>query len=254
MLEATLRSTRAATAILLVAVPLACWAWIIVMARDMYGPMTGASRWMMTPEWDRTHLLLLWAMWTVMMTGMMLPTAAALVLVYAAAVRRTHGAEATHLVYLLACGYLAVWALFSIVATATQRLLADVLMLSPMMELTTPVVGGGILIAAGVYQFTPLKQACLRACQSPLGFLIGRWRAGPLGALRLGVEHGIYCLGCCWVLMLLLFVGGVMNLTVIAGLTALVAIEKTGLFGVWGSRTSGVLLVGLGVWMLTPVL
>src|SRR4051812_17149319 len=107
MLEAALRSSRTATAILLVAMPLACWAWIVVMARDMYGPMTGASRWMMTPAWDGTHLLLLWAMWTVMMIGMMLPTAAALILVYGTAARRRHGTDATGVIYALALGYVA---------------------------------------------------------------------------------------------------------------------------------------------------
>jgi predicted metal-binding membrane protein len=231
-----------------------CWAWIVAMARDMYGSMSGASAWMMTSSWDGTHLFLLWAMWTVMMIGMMLPTASGLILVYGAAARRGSRIDATARIYSLAGGYLSVWALFSIAATVIQRLLSSALVISPMMVLTVPAISGGALIAAGIYQFTPVKSVCLRACQSPVGFLMTRWRDGRAGAFRLGVEHGLYCLGCCWVLMLLLFVGGVMNLVVIAALTTVVAIEKLGLFGMWGSRSTGVALLFLGTWMLRSVL
>ena len=238
-------------ALLLLALPAVCWAWIVAMARDMYGPMTGASRWMMTSSWDGWHIFLLWMMWAVMMTGMMLPSAAPTILIYGAAARRQHGRRAAKLIYALAAGYLAVWALFSVLATAVQRVLGELLIISPMMELTSPAAGAALLVAAGVYQWTPLRQACLQACQSPLGFLLRRWRDGWRGASQMGMEHGFYCLGCCWALMLLLFVGGVMNLVVIAGLTGFVAFEKMGLFGRHGSRVSGTLLVTLGLWMLT---
>jgi predicted metal-binding membrane protein len=254
LIESTLAYRHLPAITLLIAVPLICWAWIVTMARDMCGPMSGASRWMMTSSWDTTHLLLLWAMWTVMMIGMMLPTAAALILVYAAAARRRNAAQATACTYALALGYLAVWAAFSVAATAAQRLLTGLLVLSPMMEVTLPAAAGLMLIIAGVYQFTPMKQACLRACQSPLGFLMRRWRHGIVGAFRLGLEHGSYCLGCCWALMMLLFVGGVMNLIVILSLTAVVAVEKIGPCGAWSSRACGVALVGLGLWMLEGVL
>lgn len=236
---------------LFLALPVVSWAWIVAMARDMYGPMTGASRWMMTPSWDAPHLFLLWGMWAVMMTGMMLPSAAPTILIYGSAARRKHGPKATGLIYALAAGYLGVWAVFSVLATAVQRALGELLLLSPMMELTSPVTGAAVLIVAGVYQLTPLKQACLRACQSPLGFLMRRWRDGWRGAIRMGMEHGVYCLGCCWALMLLLFVGGVMNLAVIGALTLFVAFEKMGLFGRQGARISGTFLVVFGIWMFT---
>jgi len=250
-IEATLGSNRATMAILLVAVPAASWAWIVVMARDMYGPMTGASSWMMTSSWDAPRLLLLWLMWAVMMTGMMVPSAAPAILLYGSAARRRYGPAATGRIYAMAAGYLTVWVLFSVLATALQRALGGALLLSPMMELSSPKLGAALLLAAGVYQLTPLKQACLRACQSPLGFLMARWRDGWRGSWRMGSGHGLYCLGCCWALMLLLFVGGVMNLAVIAALTLFVGLEKLGLLGRHGTHVSGLLLMAFGAWMLT---
>src|SRR5207237_2552309 len=119
---------------------------------------------------------------------------------------------------------------------------------TPMMELTSPMVGAAFLFFTGVYQLTPIKQACLRTCQSPFGFLTSRWRAGTRGAFCMGVEHGVYCVGCCWALMLLLFVGGVMNLAVIAVITAVVLIERLAPFGAQSSRATGALLVALGAW------
>jgi predicted metal-binding membrane protein len=135
-------------------------------------------------------------------------------------------------------------------ATALQRGLSSLLLVSPMMEATSPRVGAALLLIAGVYQLTPFKHACLRTCQSPLGFLISRWQRGWSGAFHMGLEHGFYCVGCCWALMLLLFAGGVMNLAVIAALTVFVAFEKLAPFGQRGTRISGVLLVAAAFWML----
>ncbi|HVL66149.1 MAG TPA: DUF2182 domain-containing protein [Vicinamibacterales bacterium] len=230
---------RSAAAVLLV-VTLLSWAWIVVMARDMYGPMTGASAWMMTTHWDAPHLLLLWAMWAVMMTAMMLPSAMPMILLVG---RRGHPTP-------LALGYLAVWAAFSVGATALQWLLADRLIITPMMEIATPQAGAALLAVAGVYQWTPLKRACLTTCQAPMAFLAQRWRSGRWGAFRMGLENGVYCVGCCWALMLLLFVGGVMNLAVILALTAFVAFEKLVPAGPHAARLSGVLLVAAAAWML----
>lgn len=237
---------------LLIVLPLVSWMWIVVMARDMYGPMAGASAWMMTPVWDARHLALLWAMWAVMMVGMMLPSATPMLLLYGTVARRsaTEASAASVQIYALAAGYLVAWALFSLGATALQRLLATLLLVSSMMEVTGPFAGATLLLIAGVYQLTPLKQACLRTCQSPFGFLMSRWRTGRSGAFRMGLEHGALCVGCCWALMLLLFAGGVMNLAVIAALTALVAFEKLTPFGAQGARVSGVLLMAAAVWML----
>lgn len=244
-----LRDARTPALVLLVLVPAVCWMWIVVMARDMYGPMIGASAWMMTANWDVPHLLLLWAMWAVMMTGMMLPSASRLLLLYGAMARRSEGGS-RRLIYALAAGYLVVWSAFSLGATALQRGLAELLLLSPMMETTSSRVGGTLLLIAGVYQLTPIKHACLRTCQSPLGFLMTRWRPGLSGAFRLGLEHGAHCVGCCWALMLLLFAGGVMNLTVIAALTVFVAFEKLAPLGLHAARISGVVLMAAGSWMV----
>ena len=249
ILESALRCDRAPAVVLLVLLPAVSWMWIIVMARDMYGPMTGASAWMMTLNWDFRHLLLLWAMWAVMMTGMMLPSASPLVLLYGAGARRSEEGTAGR-IYALAAGYLVVWTLFSLGATALQRALAALLLVSPMMEVTSSRMSAALLLVAGAYQLTPLKHACLRTCQSPLGFLMSRWRSGASGAFRMGLEHGAYCVGCCWALMLLLFAGGVMNLTVIAALTVFVGFEKLAPLGLHGARVSGILLVAAGFWIL----
>ena len=211
------------------------------MARDMYGPMTGASAWMMTPHWDVTHLFLLWAMWAVMMTAMMLPSATPIVLL----VRATGNA------HLLALGYVVVWAAFSVGATALQWGFMKLLILTPMMEASSPRVGAALLLIAGIYQFTPLKHACLTSCQSPMVFLAQRWGSGAWGAFRMGTEHGISCVGCCWALMLLLFAGGVMNLIVILAVTAVVALEKLVPVGPQGPRVIGVLLLASAALMAT---
>ena len=252
-LERLLEHDRAAFAVLLILIPLGCWSWIVVMARDMYGSMNGASAWMMTPRWDTRHVLLLWAMWAVMMAGMMLPSASPLLLLYGAAARRTggdSGAGAWRRIYALAAGYIVVWALFSAGATAAQRILSTLLIVSPMMTLTSRPATAAMLALAGLYQLTPLKRACLHACQSPLSFMMHRWRARSIGAFRMGLDHGIYCVGCCWALMLLLFVGGVMNLTVIVALTVFVAMEKLLPIGAAAARVSGAGLIAAAAWTL----
>jgi predicted metal-binding membrane protein len=249
--ERLLRRERAMLVATLVAVPLACWSWIVPMAHDMYGAMTGPSEWMMTDAWDTPHLLLLGAMWVVMMAGMMLPSAAPILLLYAGATRRCSGGRhAAWRVYAMAAGYLLVWAAFSVCATLLQRLLGALLVLSPMMEPASPRLSGALLIGAGAYQLTPLKRACLSKCSAPLTFLVQRWREGAMGAFRLGVEHGLFCLGCCWALMLLLFAGGVMNLAVIGALTAFVLVEKLVPLSVRTVRLTGIVLIAFGVWML----
>lgn len=241
-LERALRRERAVFVTVLVAVTLACWAWIVPMARDMYGPMSGPSAWMMTAEWDARHLSRLCAMWIVMMAGMMLPSAAPLLLLYA---------RGGFHVYAMAAGYLLVWIAFSVFATALQRALSTLLLLSPMMEATRPQVSGGLLILAGLYQLTPLKRACLGSCASPQTFLMLHWRDGRSGGFRMGVAHGLFCAGCCWALMLLLFAGGVMNLTVIGAITALVLVEKLLPFGQRSLPVTGAILIAGGLWLLT---
>jgi predicted metal-binding membrane protein len=251
LLERALRRERVLIAAL-AGLTLACWMWIVPMARDMYGKMSGPSAWMMTAAWDARHVSLLCAMWIVMMAGMMLPSAAPLLLLYAASVGQPRMNTDGHgHAYAMAAGYLLVWIAFSVVATALQRALSALWLLSPMMEATSPRVSGGLLILAGLYQLTPLKRACLASCASPQTFLMLHWRDGRSGAFRMGVAHGLFCAGCCWALMLLLFAGGVMNLAVIGALTALVLVEKLLPFGQRSVFATGVILIACGLWLLT---
>ena len=250
-LETLLRRDRWLVGGALVVAVALCWAWLVPMARDMYGPMTGAGAWMMTDTWDFAHLALLFAMWVVMMAGMMLPSAAPALLIYAAVIRRSpDGARAAAHAYAFAGGYLVVWTLFSLLATVLQRWLANALVLTPMMEARSPVFGGALLIVAGIFQLTPWKRTCLDACRSPAEFLVRHWRPGVDGGFYLGLANGLFCLGCCWALMLLLFVGGVMNLWCIVALTIFVLLEKIAPLGAQGGRLSGALFLALGSWML----
>ncbi len=197
--------------------------------------------------WGAGTAVLMFFMWWIMMIAMMLPSAAPMILLFATVNRR--GAERGHPFVptgVFAAGYVAMWGGFSVVAAGLQWGLADSGLLSSMMASTSVVLGGVLLIAAGAWQLTPLKQACLKHCRSPLHFITHRWRAGRAGALRMGIEHGAYCLGCCWFLMGLLFYGGVMNLYWIAGLAAFVALEKTIPAGHWVGRVTGVVLLAWG--------
>lgn len=251
LVEIAVTHERWVTATLLLLIPLGCWTWIALLARDMYGSMVGPSAWMMTATWDAAHLVLLWTMWAVMMTAMMLPSAAPLILLYAGALRSRRVEHAGRRIYALAAGYVVVWALFSIGATALQRLLTAAFVLTPMMEPAVPMATAVILATAGLYQLTPLKAACLRVCRSPLAYLLQHWGSGDTrAAVRIGAGHGIYCLGCCWAMMLLLFAGGVMNLLVIVTLTLWVLVEKFAPFGERTATFSGVVLLGLAVWAL----
>jgi predicted metal-binding membrane protein len=246
-LEALLRRDRWLVGGALVATIALCWAWIVPMARDMYGAMTGPAAWMMTDQWDFTHLTLLFAMWVVMMAGMMLPSAAPALLLYARVIRKSpEAARAPAHVYAFAGGYLLVWTAFSLLATVLQRVLAELLLLSPMMETRSRLMGGALLVVAGLYQLTPYKRTCLESCRSPAAFISRYWRRGVAGGFRLGVLHGNFCLGCCWALMLLLFVGGVMNLWWIGALTVFVLLEKLAPLGAQGGRLSGALLIAAG--------
>jgi predicted metal-binding membrane protein len=245
---------RIAIAVAVLGIPALCWGWVIAMGIDMYGSMSGASAWMMSFDWDARRLALLWAMWAAMMAGMMLPSAAPLLLLYGRAARARGGHQSQRLqvlpIYSLAAGYLVVWGGFSVGATVLQRILATRFLITPMMEPAVPAVSAAVLAVAGVYQLTPLKQICLTTCRSPLSFLMQHWRTGFGGAFRMGAHHGAYCVGCCWALMLILFAGGVMNLAVIAGLTAWVIIEKVAPFGQWSARIAGAVLLTAAAWLL----
>jgi predicted metal-binding membrane protein len=219
-----------------------CWGWIAPMALDMYGPMTGWSAWMMTRTWDPAHQALLFAMWTVMMTGMMLPSAAPAVFSYATVARSDAESDRVPArVFAFAAGYVVVWTLFGLVATALQLGLTKASLLSPMMELRSRWFGGVLMLMAGAYQFTSWKRTCLECCRSSVD---------RTGAFRTGMWNGVSCLGSSWALMLLLFVGGVMNLWWLSALTIFVVVEKLTSRWSQGTRLSGVLLLAAGVWIL----
>lgn len=172
-------------------------------------------------------LTLTFAMWAVMMIGMMLPSAAPTILLYGALVRK-NGERGNVLpaVWVFTSGYLFVWTGFSVAAALLQTVLEHSALLTPMMASASATLSAALLIAAGIYQWLPLKEVCLRKCRNPIEFFATRWRAGAPGAFRMGMEHGAYCVGCCWVLMLLLFVAGVMNLLWVALLAGFVLAEK----------------------------
>ncbi|MGH8457540.1 MAG: DUF2182 domain-containing protein, partial [Stenotrophobium sp.] len=225
-----------------------CWFYLVPMSLDMYGGMSGPSRWMMVGSWDGRYFSLMLLMWAVMMAGMMLPSAAPVILLYGAVLRKSApSAQAVPRVYAFMLGYLLAWAGFSLLATLLQWGLSRVVLLSPMMLSRSPLLGGAILFTAGLYQWTPLKQACLRICRSPAEFIARHWRSGLPGALRMGAGHGLFCIGCCWALMLLLFFGGVMNLLWIAAISIAVLLEKLAPLGVQGGKLSGLLLLITGV-------
>jgi len=181
-------------------------------------------------------------MWSLMMVAMMLPSAAPAILLYAR-VRAIRGGDAdVARSWVFLAGYLAVWLLFAIVAALAQSLLAG-----SSMALDGEIAPAVLLIAAGLYQLSPLKSACLQQCRSPAQFISRHWRPGVTGALRLGMLHGAYCVGCCWLLMALLFVGGVMNFAWIAALTLIIGIEKLVPRGEWLGRAAGVALIGWGI-------
>ena len=187
-------------------------------------------------------------MWAVMMVAMMVPSAAPMTLVYAAVARKA--AREDHPVaptFVFVAGYVAIWALFSVAAAAAQLGLARLALLSPAMASASPVLGGGLLIGAGVYELTPYKSVCLGHCRAPAQFISQKWRRGFAGAFRMGLGLGTYCLGCCWILMGLLFVGGVMNLLWIAAIAAFILLEKTLPFAETGGRVVGAGLIVVGV-------
>lgn len=208
----------------------------------------------MSPEiWTPRHALLMFGMWAVMMTAMMLPSAAPMILFYAMVDRNRcerAGTPSSPRAGIFALGYLACWTGFSCIAVVLQYGLEKGALLSRMMEATSLVLSAVILIAAGIYQFTRLKTTCLQNCRSPLDFVVSRWRPGKRGAFLMGLEHGMYCTGCCWVLMLLLFVGGVMNLLWISGLAVFILLEKLAPFGHWMGKLAGAALVAWGAGIL----
>ena len=234
---------------LLAVITLLAWVYLIDMAAEMDGMMaSGSVSMMQIKPWTSTYFISMLLMWIIMMVGMMVPTAVPMALVYAAVARKAarQGATLAPTVTFVS-GYVVIWGLFSVGATLAQWGLDSAALLSPMLVTNSPGVGGTLLIAAGLYQMTPMKDACLRHCRSPAHFISQSWKPGAWGAFRMGLEHGAYCLGCCWILMGLLFFGGVMSLLWIAGITIFVLLEKVLPFGNVGGRFAGSAMVLFGL-------
>jgi predicted metal-binding membrane protein len=278
VLEAVLRRDRAAVTLVLVTVIAACWLYLLAGAgTGMYPhemaalvpiqtglepsvPGTVSMSCHETMTWTHGYALLMFSMWWLMMIAMMLPSAAPIVLLHAAVTRKglaranLAGPKApSHRLFLTTtafiAGYLAMWGAFSLVALVAQWVLTRAALLSAMMTPTSKFLGLGLLLVAGVWQLTPFKPVCLRHCRSPISFLSTHWHPGVGGAFRMGIEHGVFCLGCCWFLMGLLFYGGVMNLIWIIGLALLVLVEKVMPVGVVFGRVTGLLLIAWAVWL-----
>jgi predicted metal-binding membrane protein len=247
------------------------WAYVLWLANDMdMGgmDMTGfrmipAGIGIMLPAsepWRAIEFCYVFLMWAVMMVGMMAPSAAPMILMYARvgrqgrAQRKTEGKPYAATAW-FAAGYLLAWTVFSLAATLLQWIVEREALLDSRMTLASNVMGAIVLIAAGIYQWTPLKDVCLAQCQSPFMFLMrhGGFRSDVRGCLMLGFRHGGYCVGCCWILMALLFVGGVMNVLWIALLSLLVLLEKVTPIGRWIARAAGIACVAAGAWLLVSL-
>ena len=250
--EAVFRRDRLVVISGIVALSLLTWAWTVWMGWDMQGMYLGEE--MVMPHmhaWTSGHFLMMFAMWSVMMVAMMVPTAAPMVLTFSRVNRKRRARQQPYVsTSIFLGGYLVAWTGYSLLATFLQWGLESAALLSPAMASRSALFGGGLLIATGLFQFTPLKQACLKHCRTPFQFLLQDWRDGKIGAFLMGLNHGGYCLGCCWFLMLLLFVAGVMNLLWMAAITVFVLLEKVAPRGDWIGRAGGVLMVGAGGWLL----
>jgi predicted metal-binding membrane protein len=224
----------------LVAASVAGWLFLAWLAFDMEAPF--AQRAMpFSAAWDAANVVAVWAMWSVMMLAMMLPSALPMVLAFLELAQRSGERQRAQA---FVAAYVLVWVVFGAAATGAQWAMQALGWVDPMAVSTSAPLTALLLVLAGVYQFSPLKRACLRSCRTPLGFLVAEWRPGASGAFAMGVRHGLLCVGCCWALMLLLFVGGAMNLAWVTALAVAVAIEK---LAPGGQRIAPLLGLGLAL-------
>jgi predicted metal-binding membrane protein len=244
--SATLRRDRAIGIGAIGAVVALAWVYLFMLAAA--DDMGSALAMPMDAAWTLRDWMFMTSMWAVMMIGMMLPSASPMVLAY----RRFAAGRGSTPSFVL--GYVVVWSAFAVMAAALQWLLHNAALVTSMGASSSPALAGTLLIAAGVFQFTSLKQACLGKCHTPLGFLMTQWRAGSPGAFVMGVRHGGYCVSCCWLLMTLLFVLGVMNLVWVAILAAIVLVEKVAPAAANATRLAGGGLVAWGAWIVAAAL
>lgn len=258
-LEFVLKRDRMVILAALIAITFLAWAYMVYEARAMYQTgvcsciglkMSGPD----TQPWSAATLLPLFLMWAEMMVAMMIPSAAPMILTFATVNRKRREQERPYVsTGIFLAGYIIIWTAFSLLAAIGQWILHGKALLSPMMVSTSPVLGALLLIITGIFQWTPFKHACLNHCRSPLTFLLSDWREGSFGALAMGLKHGLYCTGCCWFLMALLFVAGVMNVWWIALISIFVLLEKVAPHGLLVGKTAGVFLVLWGLWIIKPL-
>jgi predicted metal-binding membrane protein len=254
-LERAIRQDKVIIAVGLAAITLLAWGYLLRMAVMMSAAASEADMHIamgMTDQraWGAADLVTLFLMWTIMMIGMMVPSAAPVILLVTGTYRR-RGERSRALTVPFIAGYLIAWTVFSAVAAVIQIVLHRTALLSPSMASSSAALGGAILIAAGAYQWFPSKHACLtHLCRSPLAFLSNEWREGAMGALTMGFRHGMFCVGCCWALMAVLFAVGVMNVLWVAAIAIFVLIEKLAPHGAHVARVGGVALIVWGVWVI----
>ena len=247
-LEAVLRRDRAIVLAGLVGIAAITWGYMLFLA---FGDRAAGMGMSQVLPWSAVDFGLMYVMWAVMMTAMMIPTAAPMILVFASVNRRKVEQQRPYVsTGIFVSGYLVAWLGFASVATFTQWGLHQATLMSSMMGNATPLLGGALLVIAGVFQFTPLKYVCLNHCRTPMSFIMTEWRDGERGALVMGVRHGAFCLGCCWFLMGLMFVAGVMNILWMAGIASYILIEKVAPAGHWIGRASGLLIIGWGIYLM----
>ncbi|MBI4463683.1 MAG: DUF2182 domain-containing protein [Acidobacteria bacterium] len=257
-IERLVRRDRLITSLGLGLVTLLAWIYLAQMAQGMAAAsseaeMHAAMGMVDTVNWGWGETVALFVMWAVMMAGMMLPSAAPIILMVVTVYRRRGGQQAGRGTAAFAGGYLAAWTGFSALAALVQTGLHAATLLSSAMASESAMLAGGIFFVAGIYQWLPFKNACLSHCRSPLQFLSQEWREGTGGAFLMGFRHGLFCLGCCWALMTLLFAAGVMNLLWVAAITAFVLAEKLLPRGLMFGRIAGVLLIAWGLHLLVTV-
>ena len=260
-MESLLRRDRVLVMSGVVAIAALAWAYMAYLALNMPGMEipAGMGMSMVMPNmqaWGALDWGSMFLMWAVMMVAMMVPTAAPMILVFTTVNRKRREQQQPYVpTGIFVLGYALIWTCFAVVATVGNWALHTHALLSSMMGASTSsYLGGALLLAAGVFQWTPLKYACLSHCRGPINFLMTEWREGAKGALRMGLKHGAFCLCCCGTLMGILFVLGVMNLVWVGALAGFVLLEKVVPFGHWLSRASGVALAVWGVLVASQVL
>ena len=252
--ERLIQRDRLVVALALGLVTILAWSYLLRMAVQMRAASSEAemheAMGMHMATWGFADAGLLFLMWAVMMAGMMLPSASPVILLALSTYRRRGDRQARLSAGAFAAGYMAAWTGFSAIAALAQAGLHAAALLSPAMSARSAALAGGIFVLAGVYQWAPLKSACLSHCRSPLGFLATEWREGTTGAFRMGLRHGLFCVGCCWALMTILFAAGVMNVLWVAAIAAFVLLEKLLPYGTQIGRVSGGLLVVWGAYLV----